>query len=62
MENAIKIAAAIIERLPRDQGCSPETTSGQAGVSFIPIGIDRIALEQADAFELHHARFRPRPG
>lgn len=44
MEHAIKIAAAIIERLPRE-GCSPETTSGKQGFLH-PIGIDG-ALEQA---------------
>lgn len=44
MEHAIKIAAAIIERLPKE-GCSPETTSGKQGFLH-PIGIDG-ALEQA---------------
>jgi tripeptide aminopeptidase len=44
MEHAIKIAAAIIERLPKD-GCSPETTSGKQGFLH-PIGIEG-ALEQA---------------
>ncbi len=44
MEHAIKIAAAIVERLPRE-GCSPETTSGKQGFLH-PIGIDG-ALEQA---------------
>jgi tripeptide aminopeptidase len=44
MEHAIKIAAAIIERLPRE-GCSPETTSGKQGFLH-PIGIEG-ALEQA---------------
>lgn len=38
MENAIKIAAEIIDRLPKDT-CSPETTEGKEG--FIhPIGVD----------------------
>jgi len=38
MENAIKIAARIIDRLPRDT-CSPETTSGREG--FIhPTGVN----------------------
>lgn len=44
MEHAIKIASAIVERLPRE-GCSPETTSGKQGFLH-PIGIDG-ALEQA---------------
>ncbi|WGD56285.1 peptidase T [Bradyrhizobium sp. CB1650] len=44
MEHAIKIAAAIIERLPKE-GCSPETTSGKQGFLH-PIGITG-ALEQA---------------
>ena len=44
MEHAIKIAAAIVERLPKE-GCSPETTSGKQGFLH-PIGIDG-ALEQA---------------
>ena len=44
MEHAIKIAAAIVERLPKE-GCSPETTSGKQGFLH-PIGIDG-ALERA---------------
>ncbi|MCS3929674.1 tripeptide aminopeptidase [Bradyrhizobium elkanii] len=44
MEHAIKIVAAIVERLPKE-GCSPETTSGKQGFLH-PIGIDG-ALEQA---------------
>jgi tripeptide aminopeptidase len=44
MEHAIKIAAAIIERLPKDT-CSPETTEGREGFLH-PIGISG-ALEQA---------------
>ncbi|MBV9980134.1 peptidase T [Bradyrhizobium sp.] len=44
MEHAIKIAAAIIARLPRE-GCSPETTEGKQGFLH-PIGIEG-ALEQA---------------
>lgn len=44
MEHAIKIAAAIVERLPKE-GCSPETTSGKQGFLH-PIGIEG-ALEQA---------------
>ncbi|MGV7217966.1 peptidase T [Bradyrhizobium sp. UFLA05-112] len=44
MEHAIKIAAAIVERLPKE-GCSPETTSGKQGFLH-PIGISG-ALEQA---------------
>src|SRR6266404_4312220 len=43
MEHAIKIAAAIVERLPR-QSCSPETTEGKQGFLH-PIGI-RGALEK----------------
>jgi tripeptide aminopeptidase len=37
MENAIKIAARIVERLPKDT-CSPETTEGKEGFLH-PIGI-----------------------
>ena len=44
MEHAIKIAAAIIERLPKDT-CSPESTEGKEGFLH-PIGISG-ALEQA---------------
>ena len=44
MEHAIKIAAAIVERLPRDT-CSPETTEGKEGFLH-PIGISG-ALEKA---------------
>ncbi|MEY9185254.1 tripeptide aminopeptidase [Bradyrhizobium sp. USDA 326] len=44
MEHAIKIAAAIVERLPKE-GCSPETTTGKQGFLH-PIGIEG-ALEQA---------------
>ncbi len=44
MEHAIKIAAAIVERLPRDT-CSPETTEGKQGFLH-PIGITG-ALEKA---------------
>jgi tripeptide aminopeptidase len=44
MEHAIKIAAAIVERLPKD-GCSPETTEGKQGFLH-PIGISG-ALEKA---------------
>jgi tripeptide aminopeptidase len=44
MEHAIKIAAAIVERLPKDT-CSPETTEGKQGFLH-PIGITG-ALEQA---------------
>ena len=44
MEHAIKIAAAIVERLPKE-GCSPETTSCKQGFLH-PISIDG-ALEQA---------------
>jgi tripeptide aminopeptidase len=43
MEHAIKIAAAIVDRLPKD-GCSPETTEGRQGFLH-PIGIAG-ALEQ----------------
>jgi tripeptide aminopeptidase len=44
MEHAIKIAAAIVERLPKDN-CSPETTAGKQGFLH-PIGISG-ALEKA---------------
>jgi tripeptide aminopeptidase len=44
MEHAIKIAAAIIDRLPKDS-CSPETTEGKQGFLH-PIGISG-ALEKA---------------
>ena len=44
MEHAIKIAAAIIDRLPKDT-CSPETTEGKQGFLH-PIGITG-ALEKA---------------
>jgi tripeptide aminopeptidase len=44
MEHAIKIAAAIVERLPKTT-CSPETTEGKQGFLH-PIGISG-ALEQA---------------
>jgi tripeptide aminopeptidase len=44
MEHAIKIAAAIVARLPRE-GCSPETTEGKQGFLH-PIGIEG-ALERA---------------
>ncbi|MET0967672.1 MAG: peptidase T [Tardiphaga sp.] len=44
MEHAIKIAAAIVERLPKDT-CSPETTAGKDGFLH-PIGISG-ALETA---------------
>jgi tripeptide aminopeptidase len=44
MEHAIKIAAAVVERLPK-LGCSPETTSGKEGFLH-PVGIEG-ALEQA---------------
>jgi len=44
MEHAIKIAAAIVERLPKES-CSPETTAGKEGFLH-PIGITG-ALEKA---------------
>lgn len=44
MEHAIKIAARIVERLPKDS-CSPETTEGKQGFLH-PIGMSG-ALEQA---------------
>jgi tripeptide aminopeptidase len=44
MEHAIKIAAAIVERLPKDT-CSPETTEGKQGFLH-PIGISGT-LERA---------------
>jgi tripeptide aminopeptidase len=43
MEHAIKIAAGIVDRLPKDT-CSPETTEGREGFVH-PIGISG-ALEQ----------------
>jgi tripeptide aminopeptidase len=43
MEHAIKIAAAVVERLPKDT-CSPETTAGREGFLH-PIGISG-ALEK----------------
>ena len=56
MEHAIKIAAAIVDRLPKDT-CSPETTEGRQGFLH-PIGIAG-ALEKA-TIELHRARFHRR--
>src|SRR5256885_4912201 len=44
MEHAIKIAAAIVDRLPKTT-CSPETTEGKQGVLH-PVGISG-ALEKA---------------
>ena len=44
MEHAIKIAAAIVDRLPKDT-CSPETTEGREGFLH-PTGISG-ALETA---------------
>jgi tripeptide aminopeptidase len=44
MEHAIKIAAAIVDRLPKDT-CSPETTEGRQGFLH-PVGISG-ALEKA---------------
>ena len=44
MEHAIKIAAAIVDRLPKDS-CSPETTEGKEGFLH-PVAISG-ALEQA---------------
>jgi tripeptide aminopeptidase len=44
MEHAIKIAAAIVDRLPKDS-CSPETTEGKQGFLH-PVSISG-ALEQA---------------
>jgi len=44
MEHAIKIAAAIVDRLPKDT-CSPETTEGKQGFLH-PVGITG-ALEKA---------------
>jgi len=44
MEHAIKIAAAIVDRLPKDT-CSPETTDGQQGFLH-PVGISGT-LERA---------------
>jgi tripeptide aminopeptidase len=53
MENAIKIAGAIIDRLPKDMG--PETTSGRAGVHSSDRR-DRIDGEGGDRPD--HPRFR----
>ena len=53
MEHAIKIAAAIVDRLPKDT-CSPETTEGKEGFLH-PVGISG-ALEKA-TLEFHRARF-----
>jgi tripeptide aminopeptidase len=36
MENAIKIAARIVERLPKET-CSPEATEGREGFSIRPM-------------------------
>src|ERR1700709_91050 len=44
MEHAIKIASAIVTRLPKDT-CSPETTEGREGVLH-PVGMSG-ALEKA---------------
>ncbi|CCD91244.1 Peptidase T (Tripeptide aminopeptidase) (Aminotripeptidase) (Tripeptidase) [Bradyrhizobium sp. ORS 375] len=44
MEHAVKIASAIVERLPKDT-CSPETTEGKEGFLH-PVGISGT-LEQA---------------
>ena len=44
MENAVKIAARIIDNLPRD-ACSPETTSGKDGFVH-PLSVD-AALDRA---------------
>jgi tripeptide aminopeptidase len=44
MEHAIKIASAIVDRLPKDS-CSPETTEGKEGFLH-PVGMSG-ALEQA---------------
>ena len=38
MENAVKIAARIIDNLPKDT-CSPETTEGQEGFVH-PVSVD----------------------
>ncbi|MGY2806658.1 peptidase T [Bradyrhizobium sp. USDA 4506] len=53
MEHAIKIAAAIVDRLPKDT-CSPETTEGKEGFLH-PVAISGRAGERAD--RLHRARF-----
>jgi len=51
--HAIKIAAAIVERLPKDT-CSPETTEGKEGFLH-PTGITGT-LEKSHA-RLHRPRF-----
>jgi tripeptide aminopeptidase len=48
MEHAIKIASAIVERLPK-QGCSPETTEGRQGFLH-PIAISGTLEEATLAF------------
>lgn len=48
MEHAIKIAAAIIDRLPKDN-CSPETTEGKEGFLH-PIGISGTLEEATISF------------
>ncbi|MBI5265198.1 MAG: peptidase T [Bradyrhizobium sp.] len=48
MEHSIKIAAAILERLPKE-GCSPETTSGKQGFLH-PISISGALEETTVSF------------
>jgi tripeptide aminopeptidase len=48
MEHAIKIAAAIVDRLPK-QGCSPETTEGRQGFLH-PIAMSGTLEEASLAF------------
>jgi tripeptide aminopeptidase len=48
MEHSIKIAASIVERLPKE-GCSPETTSGKQGFLH-PIGISGSLEETTLSF------------
>ena len=53
MEHAIKIAAAIVDRLPK-QTCSPETTEGRAG---IPASDRHLGRAGASDAQFHCARF-----
>ena len=57
MVNAIKIAAAFIDRLPRD-GLSPETTDGHDGFvhPYVDAGRRRADVGQAAAPRLRHGR------
>ena len=56
MEHAIKIAAAIVDRLPKDT-CSPETTEGKQGFLHPIAHLRRAGAGHA---RLHRARFHRR--